>query len=73
LNHKVAIISLPRVNTPVQGILTNLNGYWHNPEILAQWAGACKIVYDDDYEEKSTRILADYTACMAEFYRDNAL
>jgi len=70
---KIAIVSLPQVNTPVQELLTNLNGYWHCPELLAQWAGACKIEYDGDFTKRADRVLVSYQECMAQFYRDNAL
>jgi hypothetical protein len=71
---RVAIISLPQVNTPVQGILNNLNGYWFPPHVLEHWAGACKVVYDEaTFEELRSKIIDSHTLCMQQFYRDNAL
>lgn len=70
---KTAIISLPETNTPIQGILTNLNGYWSHPEVLEQWAGACKVLFDEDFLARESRVLISYHECMTQFYRDNAL
>ncbi len=72
---KIAIISLPPTNTPVQGVFNNLNGYWVCPYILEQWAGACKTsyVYELSWEPLQEAILKSYNDCMDQFYRDNAL
>jgi hypothetical protein len=70
---KIAIISLPQINTPVQGFLTNLNGWWSCPEVLEQWAGAYKVVYDEDIENRESGILTSYHKCIAQFYKENAL
>lgn len=70
---RIAIISLPQVNTPVQGIMTNLNGWWAHPEILEQWAGGCKVEYDSEFPSRENRVLISYCQCMAQFYRENAL
>lgn len=70
----IAIVSLPKTNTPVQGILNNLNGYWQAPEfVLEQWSGACKVDVSEDMEQRIQATLESYRICLTQFYRENAL
>lgn len=80
----IAILKLPKVNTPVQGESTNMNGYWDPPNakdlfniylVKAHWCGACKIEYVDnsDFDLISKIVLQSYEDCLSQFYRENAL
>lgn len=72
----IALIPLPKKNTPVQGITNNLNGYWDTPDfVIEQWSGVCKIEYnsDEDFEHKTNEIKESFNNCIKKFYRENPL
>lgn len=76
MKHKfpVAMITLPKVMIPQDGMV-NLHGYWTPPDfVLEFWGSACYILYhgDKDYDEKKSSIHKSYMECIAQFYRDNA-
>ena len=77
MKHKfpVAMISLPEVLIPQDG-MANLNGYWNPPDfVLEFWASACYIQYfgEVDYLQKKELVYKSFMECISQFYRDNAL
>lgn len=73
---KIAIISLPDVNTPVQGTFNNMNGYWNPPSCVNSfWVNACEIKYttEEQFEKDKAEVEKSYMEMVSQFYRDNAL
>lgn len=72
----IAFLSLPKVNTPVDGVFTNLNGYWVPPVfVISQWCGVCSVEYESEkqFAARKEQVLDSYNNCLKQFYMENAL
>lgn len=72
----LALLKLPEVNTPTQGVFNNLHGYWQPPTFVMEfWAtgAAFHFIDDADYHDKSEKILSSYLNAIKLYYRDHAL
>lgn len=73
---RLALVRLPEINTPVQGVLNNLHGYWEPPSFVKEfWAAGALFCFRDegDYCIKAEDVRESYLEAIKLFYRDNAL
>lgn len=73
---QIAIVTLPAINTPINGKFRNLHGFWNSPEfILSFCVNLALIEYfnEEDYVIKREIIRMSYEDCINQFYRENAL
>ena len=67
----IGSIRLPDFNTAVDGIFTNLHGWWEPPEeVLVFWSTSCYVKYDPDtFEAVKKKVIDSYMEAVWDYWK----